>query len=334
MRRSSRSSSLHRLSVFLLLACGGVAGCNELLDIQEANVDPRFDDDGDAGKESNPQLSGGSSGAGGVSGSSGSSSGSGVGGGAGDTTAGNPGGAPASDGGESGASSAEPQAGAAGTGENSEGGTGGSAPTAGTSGAAGSSGTAGTMNEAGAAGAGPEPVSMCETYCAQITQSCSGTMEQYVDVQQCEKVCAYLPQGTLGETTGNTVACRLKQAADARYAAGTERGLICRRAGPGGDGVCGSNCEGFCSLMAGVCTAEDSPLYRFANTEACMATCSALPDGEVPYSTSNEAVSDGNSVQCRLFHVNSAAMLDPLEHCEHAMGVTLCETGNTEPHEH
>jgi hypothetical protein len=228
----------------------------------------------------------------------------------------------------------DPQAGAAGAGESSEGGSGGSAVTAGTGGGGGSSATAGTMSEGGAAGEETTtPVSMCETYCTQITQSCSGSMEQYVDVEQCMDVCALLPQGTLGETTGNTVACRLKQAADARYAIGTERGLICRRAGPGGDGHCGGNCEGFCSLMAGVCTAMASPLYRYASTEECMTACAALPDGEIAYSTSNEAVSDGNSVQCRLFHVNSAAMLDPLEHCEHAMGVTLCEPGAA-AHEH
>ena len=99
----------------------------------------------------------------------------------------------------------------------------------------------------------------------------------------------------------------------------------CREAGPGGDGECGSNCEGYCTLMMGVCTEEEALLYRYESFESCMQACEALPVSSVPYSTTDPEVSDGNHVQCRLFHVTSAAMLDAEEHCEHAMGVVLCE---------
>jgi hypothetical protein len=34
---------------------------------------------------------------------------------------------------------------------------------------------------------------------------------------------------------------------------------------------------------------------------------------------------DTNDAQCRLFHSMSAVM-DPDEHCEHAMGVTMCDS--------
>jgi hypothetical protein len=43
-----------------------------------------------------------------------------------------------------------------------------------------------------------------------------------------------------------------------------------------------------------------------------------------PYSISDGSLPDRNDAQCRLFHVNSAVM-DPDEHCEHAMGVTMCD---------
>jgi hypothetical protein len=317
---------LGRAGLLTLVAWSGAA-CNELLGIEEAAVDPRFDDEGDAGQS---PVVGGSAGTGGSSGSSG--------------TGGSSGDMPLS-GGSAGVS-AEANGGESGMATESPGGGGGEAPTAGgggelatggtsgSGGTAGGGGTSGSTAAEGGAGGESTPVSMCETYCREITSYCVGSLQQYVDEEQCLKVCPLLPQGTLGEATGNTVACRLKSAADARYASGVERGRYCRRAGPGGDGGCGTNCEGFCSLMEGVCTAEESPLYRFANTAECLTECALLPDGEVPYSTSDEAVSDGNSVQCRLFHVNSAAMLDPLEHCEHAMGFTLCESAEASEHEH
>jgi hypothetical protein len=77
--------------------------------------------------------------------------------------------------------------------------------------------------------------------------------------------------------------------------------------------------------MAEVCTADVAGQYHFASNDACMQTCNALPAAPVPYSSTNPEVSDGNHAMCRLFHVTSAAMADADEHCEHAMGVTLCE---------
>jgi hypothetical protein len=43
-------------------------------------------------------------------------------------------------------------------------------------------------------------------------------------------------------------------------------------------------------------------------------------DETLTYST---AIQDGDSVQCRLYHV-TAATLDSRTHCSHAAGVALC----------
>lgn len=179
--------------------------------------------------------------------------------------------------------------------------------------------------------AGPDDAQplLCEKYCEEVMELCTGDLEQYRDRRQCLTVCAFFPEGDLvSEANENTIACRLRYAAKARYAAGTEHEAYCRQAGPGGDGRCGSNCEGYCALMAGVCTEDDADIYRFESDAACMQACQALPRSTVTYSTANAAVPDGNHVQCRLFHVTSAAMLDPEEHCEHAMGLTLCEAAD------
>ncbi len=50
-----------------------------------------------------------------------------------------------------------------------------------------------------------------------------------------------------------------------------------------------------------------------------------MPTTTLEYSGNDPAVSDGDHALCRLFHVTSAAMADADEHCEHAMGVTLCQ---------
>jgi hypothetical protein len=192
-------------------------------------------------------------------------------------------------------------------------------------------GEAGANNVAGNVGEGGAPAgSLCETYCDQILAYCSGPLEQYRDRAQCLKVCNFLPEGELAGEDNNSAACRLRYAGKARYASGTELAAYCRQAGPGGDGRCGSNCEGYCEIMMSVCTENSADVYHFEERAECLDSCSKLPASDIAYSTSDPQVSDGNHVQCRLFHVTSAAMLDTEEHCEHAVGVTLCSMESEE----
>ncbi|HEY6724417.1 MAG TPA: hypothetical protein VI197_10305 [Polyangiaceae bacterium] len=269
-------------------------GCTQLLGIEEASVDPALDAKGNLEGASTNTSSGGSSAAPSTE-TSGNSSASGA---MTSTTGGGSGGSQ----GEAGAGS-EP--------ENS---------------AASASGGTGTANTTTG---GPEP-SLCEDYCHDIMESCTGSQLQYRDQAQCMKICKMLPEGELGKINENTVACRAKYVGDARYGSGTELDAYCRRAGPGGAGYCGSNCEGYCSLMMHVCTGSDVGVYKFDSSEACVEACEALPSSDEGYAVSNPLIADGNHVECRLFHVTSAAMLDPEEHCEHAMGVTLCEATSSE----
>jgi hypothetical protein len=112
------------------------------------------------------------------------------------------------------------------------------------------------------------------------------------------------------------VQCRLGRA---ELAATTgEPSNYCFSAGPGGAGVCGSDCEGFCAVMSAKCTQLGSPAE-------CLESCSTVPDLSLPpqnerYNTTLQA---GDSLQCRLFHV-SAASIDPTGHCAHAAGMAPC----------
>jgi len=165
---------------------------------------------------------------------------------------------------------------------------------------------------------------VCAQYCEDIMSFCTGNVKQYVDSAQCLKVCGLFPQGTVGGADTNSAACRMKYAGKARYANGSERDAYCRKSGPGSDGTCGSICEGFCTLMMPTCTPQRTSPYYYQSTEVCMSACLALRD-DPPYTVADGTLPDTNDAQCRLFHVNSAVM-DPDEHCEHAMGVTMCDS--------
>lgn len=182
-------------------------------------------------------------------------------------------------------------------------------------GAGGSAGS-GVGGNALAATEAPPPETACEEYCRVVAESCVGTDEQYASPAACLAVCAELDPGPRGDAQGNTVQCRLGRA---RLAATTgEPGDYCFSAGPGGAGICGDDCEGFCSVMTAKCT-------QMGSFEQCLSACDEVPDLSGPPTnvTYNTTQQSGDSVQCRLFHV-TAASLDPIGHCVHAAGLAVC----------
>ena len=49
----------------------------------------------------------------------------------------------------------------------------------------------------------------CMAYCTTMTTNCTGANAQYSSLENCMDVCASLDEGALGQTTGNTLGCRL-----------------------------------------------------------------------------------------------------------------------------
>lgn len=192
-------------------------------------------------------------------------------------------------------------------------------------GAMGGAAGASMVSSAGAAGGGSMPVDpivarasqLCLDYCNTVQTSCTGKSAQYASQIACLAVCEQLPPGTAGAMAGNTVQCRVGRA---KLAATTgEAANYCFSAGPGGGGVCGSDCEGYCTLMTAKCT-------QLGTLSQCEASCSIVPDLSLPptnlrYDASQQS---GDSLQCRLFHV-SAANVDPVGHCAHAAGDAPCK---------
>jgi hypothetical protein len=275
---TTNGASRARVAFGLALSTGWLAGCAGLLGIEDATCDPTYDP-GCAGRFGALMPGAGNGGSA--------------------TTAG--------------------AAGNAGSAGNS-----GSAGNGGSAGNAGSAGNVGSGENAAAAGGNGgaldtdpsvEPP-LCERYCDTIAAACTGDNEQYASPMACRAVCALLDPGERGNFSGNSIECRLARAQLAQ--ATGEPASYCSSAGPGGGGVCGTDCEGFCTIMAQTCTLMGS-------FEQCLPLCGDVPnltdqDEALTYATS---IQDGNSVQCRLYHV-TAATLDSRTHCSHAAGVALC----------
>lgn len=164
--------------------------------------------------------------------------------------------------------------------------------------------------QGGAAGEGGDPTLVqCIRYCDAVMKNCTGPVQVYESTVVCLQVCRQLDPGSPGDRTGNTVACRLFHANQIELIG--EEESECPAAGPGGDGVCGTNCDGYCTLFRGLCPA--------ALSVECAANCATVAD----LGGYTSAATTGATLQCRLYHV-SAATLDADFHCPHAAGVGPC----------
>jgi hypothetical protein len=161
---------------------------------------------------------------------------------------------------------------------------------------------------------------LCTTYCSRIMAACKAKVAQYTSLRNCQAVCDRLPAGLPGDQKINTVQCRLAQVQLAEDLSGVDQSTSCVAAGPGGNGICGSNCEGVCAIIRQSCTGDDAQYG--GDADICIRDCSAVRD-EMTFNTTDADKSEGNSQQCRLWHANAAAQA-PFPHCRHAAGASPC----------
>jgi hypothetical protein len=145
---------------------------------------------------------------------------------------------------------------------------------------------------------------LCAAYCAAALSNCMGSLELYPNLKFCLAVCNAMPLGLRTDTAGDSVGCRLHFA---ESAATVEKQFNCSAAGPGGNGVCGTNCEGFCSIDQTICPGI------YVDRAACLLACKTFP----VLGDYNDSIQSGNSVECRLYHSNAAAAIDREQHCPH-----------------
>ena len=153
----------------------------------------------------------------------------------------------------------------------------------------------------------------CEAYCDTIGMTCTGDNALYADRDECLDVCTSAgweagdPVRTSGPADGNSIGCRTYHGG---APAGEDPVMHCPHAGETGANVCGTWCENYCGTVMSVCTGDNA---QYASMGDCMTACGALDTsgtiGDV----------DGDTVQCRLYHLGVAIRGDDTgTHCPHA----------------
>jgi len=171
---------------------------------------------------------------------------------------------------------------------------------------------------------------VCKTYCDTVMQNCVDPLYVYASRDACDGVCRALEQlqlvGEPQHAIGNTLYCRLQQAQGAGSTG--EPSQSCPASGPGGNGTCGSNCEGYCYLLSQICPAEFAKDQFQNSLSYCLTQCASIPviDGGF-----NADQLSGNTINCRLYHVSAAAAAavagladQSAMHCGHAAGAAPC----------
>lgn len=151
----------------------------------------------------------------------------------------------------------------------------------------------------------------CTDYCNTIQSACTGSLQQYFSLQACLDSCKTLPPGTAADASGNTIGCRAYHAG----AAVSVPNPHCYHAGPGGAGVCGTDCDGFCTIAQASCTGVNQSFSSFAN---CTGQCAGFPTAP-PYSS---MITNGDSFACRMYHLTSATQ-QPATHCSHIIEASV-----------
>jgi hypothetical protein len=164
----------------------------------------------------------------------------------------------------------------------------------------------------------------CSDYCAAIQAACTTTNQQYSDSADCMASCLAFPVGAAGDMAGDTLACRITHAQKAAASAAMAA-LHCPHAGPGGDGVCGDNCSGYCDITMMYCTAANqAKLYD--DRAACMTDCARRMTDVKLNAGTGMRTDMGNEVACLLYHAQMGSTA-PTGHCLGDLAITggACE---------
>lgn len=172
--------------------------------------------------------------------------------------------------------------------------------------------------------------SWCDNYCHLALTNCTGDQALFSGQTACLDACGeYETDGKPGDTSGDTVQCRL----EALGRAGGDRdggsaAQHCPSGGVTGGGVCGPtdpNCDVYCSLIVDNCAEQEA---QYDDYDDCVDYCGTT--AQIPAGTFDDH--GGNTLGCRIYHAMVAAN-DPAGgsaalHCPHAgpTGADFCGT--------
>jgi hypothetical protein len=165
----------------------------------------------------------------------------------------------------------------------------------------------------------------CTDYCGLVMSTCTGMYAQYQTAQECMNACALLPLGMATDTSGDSIGCRIYHVGLAMDAGLNPH---CWHAGPYGFGGCGTNCEAFCTLALGWCSAAggfEGGTDPYTNAGQCTNPGMGCPSfaladgGAYPGAYSAAGPQSGNTLDCREWHLGKALtdQADQQIHCLH-----------------
>jgi hypothetical protein len=172
--------------------------------------------------------------------------------------------------------------------------------------------------DAPTADAPPRTAGTCEAYCTAVTSNCQAPDNQYADKSACLDYCGNASgwePGYEDDTGGNTIGCRTHHA---NAAADGEAATRCSYAGPSGANTCGNWCDVYCGTVLNNCVG-DNVLY--GDEAECQAACADFANTGTPGDT------DGNTVQCRIYHAGAAADAPGTSCTEAGASSTACAAG-------
>lgn len=159
----------------------------------------------------------------------------------------------------------------------------------------------------------------CTDYCRLVGSRCTGNQAVYEEDPArprgaCMASCALMAPGDeLNGDRGNTLRCRLETLRRADF----EAPSLCAGMGPGGNGICGTDCEAYCDLRPAVCGQVQPDEPENSSRETCLRACQGLAD-ESTFNPDEDL--DEDTLQCRMIHLAEAAISPSLaeEHCWHS----------------
>jgi hypothetical protein len=159
----------------------------------------------------------------------------------------------------------------------------------------------------------PPASAACVAYCNAVVTNCPNA--EYNDVPTCLALCGAFDQGQATDTSQDSLGCR------AHYAllSATDPSN-CPAAGPLGGGVCGNAlCNTFCALDTFACTGTNA---AFDGGEVgCESDCEADFNVYVTDAGNDLALSTGNTLNCRIWHLEAAVgpggPTEITTHCPH-----------------
>jgi hypothetical protein len=159
--------------------------------------------------------------------------------------------------------------------------------------------------------------SRCERYCGLVMASCS----IYTSYSACVEACAAFPQtGLLGDTSFDTVQCRLTYATQASQGTSASCALAASTstACTGTPATADITCSRYCSLYQQNCQGLNNYMGAYLTYDQCVSSCNTTETTKGVYSSTAT-----NSLGCRLYQIAQAGS-GTSSYCKSSIGTEYC----------